>query len=86
MAKSGYTERDIDYLGILHMKRSAHERVLEELGLSGDQTIYLDHLRTHRAVDPALSLELGLREKKIQGKGIWSSSSAPGDRLCLGLS
>lgn len=64
--KSGYTERDIDYLGILHMKRSAHERILGELGLSGDQTIYLDHYGHIGQFDPVLSLELGLRENKIR--------------------
>src|SRR5690606_14024399 len=52
--------------GILHMKRSAHERILEELGLSGDQTIYLDHYGHIGQFDPVLSLELGLRENKIR--------------------
>ena len=36
LAKSGYEEKDIDYLAIFHMKRSAHEYVLRELGLAED--------------------------------------------------
>jgi 3-oxoacyl-[acyl-carrier-protein] synthase-3 len=41
LAKSGHTRADIDYLNILHMKRSAHDFVLRELGLRDDQTFYL---------------------------------------------
>lgn len=33
MRKSGYKDEDISYLAMLHMKKSAHEYVLKELGL-----------------------------------------------------
>ena len=42
LEKSGLTEHDIDYLGILHMKKSAHDFVLSQLGLNEDQSIYLN--------------------------------------------
>ncbi|WAA08759.1 3-oxoacyl-ACP synthase [Fervidibacillus albus] len=56
--KSGYSEKDIDYLAILHMKRSAHEYVLRELGLSENQTIYLENYGHIGQIDQILSLEL----------------------------
>lgn len=42
LRKSGFSEKEISYLGILHMKKSAHEYVLNELGLSEEQSIYLE--------------------------------------------
>ena len=43
LEKSGYSEEDIDYLAILHMKKSAHDFVLHELGLHEDnQFIYMN--------------------------------------------
>jgi 3-oxoacyl-[acyl-carrier-protein] synthase III len=38
----GLTRADIDFLNILHMKRSAHQFVLHELGLGEDQSFYLE--------------------------------------------
>jgi 3-oxoacyl-[acyl-carrier-protein] synthase III len=64
--KSGYSVRDIDYLGILHMKRSAHEYVLTELGLSLDQSIYLEDYGHIGQIDQILSLELALEQGKIK--------------------
>ena len=42
LARSGLGRADIDFLNILHMKRSAHRHVLGELGLGEDQTFYLE--------------------------------------------
>ncbi|MFV8756218.1 3-oxoacyl-ACP synthase [Nannocystaceae bacterium ST9] len=39
---SGLTRRDIGFLNILHMKRSAHDYVLRELGLRPEQSFYLE--------------------------------------------
>lgn len=64
--RSGYKESDIDYLAILHMKRSAHEYVLKELGLSLDQSIYLDNYGHIGQMDQILSLELALAEGKVK--------------------
>jgi 3-oxoacyl-[acyl-carrier-protein] synthase III len=64
--KSGYSVSDIDYLGILHMKRSAHEYVLTELGLSLDQSIYLEEYGHIGQIDQILSLELALEQGKIK--------------------
>jgi 3-oxoacyl-[acyl-carrier-protein] synthase-3 len=56
----------IDYLAILHFKRSAHDAVLAELGLRPEQSTYLDEYGHVGQNDQVLSLELGLRDGKIQ--------------------
>ncbi len=65
LAESGLTEGDIDYLAILHFKRSAHDAVLNELGLTEEQTTYLDHYGHLGQNDQILSVELGLQAGKI---------------------
>lgn len=71
--KSGYATSDIDYLAILHMKRSAHEHVLKRLGLSERQSFYLEEYGHIGQIDQILSLELGLHTGRIQ----------PGDLVVL---
>lgn len=66
LEKSGYTEEDIDYIGILHMKKSAHDYVLNELGLTHDQSIYLENYGHIGQIDQILSLELAEKEGKIK--------------------
>jgi 3-oxoacyl-[acyl-carrier-protein] synthase III len=63
---SGLPENGIDYLAILHFKRSAHDAVLAELGLRPDQSTYLDEYGHLGQNDQVLSLELGLRDGKIK--------------------
>jgi 3-oxoacyl-[acyl-carrier-protein] synthase-3 len=48
------------------MKRSAHEYVLTELGLSLDQSIYLEDYGHIGQIDQILSLELALEQGKIK--------------------
>ncbi|TLS38271.1 3-oxoacyl-ACP synthase [Pseudalkalibacillus caeni] len=66
LEKSGYSTNDIDYLAILHMKKSAHEYVLKELGLSEEQSIYLSEYGHIGQIDQILSLELAEKEGKIK--------------------
>lgn len=66
LEQSNLTVQDIDYLAILHMKRSAHVGVCQDLGIREDQTIYLEHYGHLGQFDPILSLELGLKEGKIK--------------------
>ncbi|WP_307066887.1 3-oxoacyl-ACP synthase [Alkalibacillus filiformis] len=65
LSDSGFTEEDIDYLAILHMKRSAHQYILDELGLHEDQTIYLDHYGHIGQIDQILSLQLAQEQNKL---------------------
>jgi len=66
LRKSGYSEADIDYLAILHMKKSAHDYVLRELGLSADHSIYLENYGHIGQIDQILSLELATSEGKLK--------------------
>ncbi|QCJ45286.1 3-oxoacyl-ACP synthase [Bacillus sp. S3] len=66
LRKSGYSVADLSYLAILHMKKSAHEYVLKELGLSDEQSIYLEDYGHIGQIDQILSLELAMNEGKIK--------------------
>ncbi len=85
MRKSGYAENEIDYLAILHFKKSAHLAALKELGLTEDQSTYLDEYGHIGQNDQLLSIKLGLAAGKIKdgsrivlvGAGlgfVWASS------------
>jgi 3-oxoacyl-[acyl-carrier-protein] synthase-3 len=65
LAASGCTRADIGYLNILHMKRSAHDFVLRELGLRPDQTVYLSNYGHMGQQDQALSIKLGLESGRL---------------------
>lgn len=58
--------RPIDYLALLHMKKSAHDAILGPLELGQEQSIYLDHYGHFGAPDQVLSL--GLAERRGQLK------------------
>ena len=63
---SGYTMDDVDYIAILHMKYSAHKFMLDQLGLSEEQSIYLDEYGHIGQNDQIISLELALEEGKVK--------------------
>ncbi len=66
LRKSGLTREDIGYLDILHMKRSGHKGMLKDLGLTDDQTTYLENYGHIGQIDQILSLKLGLESGKIK--------------------
>lgn len=66
LRKANLKRSDIDYLAILHMKRSGHVGMLEELGLRKDQTIYLEDYGHIGQIDQILSLHLALQEGKVK--------------------
>lgn len=66
LKKSGYEQGDIDYLSILHIKRSGHLAMLKDLGLSEDQSIYLEQYGHVGQVDQILSLKLALDQGKLK--------------------
>ncbi len=63
---SGYTMDDVNYIAILHMKYSAHKFMLDQLGLSEEQSIYLDEYGHIGQNDQIISLELALEEGKVK--------------------
>ncbi|MFZ5825252.1 MAG: 3-oxoacyl-ACP synthase [Bacillota bacterium] len=65
-AKGGYETSQIDYCAILHMKRSAHEMLLAELGLSTERSIYLSDYGHIGQIDQILSIHLALEQGMIK--------------------
>ena len=66
LEKSHLTRSDINYLDILHIKRSGHLGMLKDLGLTEDQTVYLEDYGHMGQVDQILSLALGLKQGKVK--------------------
>lgn len=64
--KSGATLADVRFLGITHMKKSFYLQILEAIGLSAEQSIYLQDYGHVQSVDQVLSIELGLAAGKIK--------------------
>lgn len=56
----------IDYLGLLHMKRSAHRAVLAEVGLTEDDAVYLEDHGHMGQLDPIFCLELGAASGRLR--------------------
>jgi 3-oxoacyl-[acyl-carrier-protein] synthase-3 len=76
LAHSGYTQQDLNYLALLHMKRSAHQTVLGELGLTEENSVYLEEIGHVGQFDQLFSLELGLDQGKIREGDVISMVSA----------
>jgi 3-oxoacyl-[acyl-carrier-protein] synthase-3 len=67
LKKSGGLEiKDIDYLAILHFKKSTHEYILDKLGLNNNQTTYLDEFGHIGQNDQIISIIEGLKTGKIK--------------------
>ncbi|XMB65882.1 3-oxoacyl-ACP synthase [Mycoplasmatota bacterium zrk1] len=66
LTKSNLTREDVDFLAILHIKRSGHIAILDELQLTEDQTIYLEDYGHVGQIDQIVSLHLGVEQGKIK--------------------
>jgi len=66
LRKGGLTDSDIDYLAILHFKRSTHDLVLRDLGLTEEQTTYLNEYGHVGQNDQVISILEGLESGKIK--------------------
>jgi 3-oxoacyl-[acyl-carrier-protein] synthase-3 len=66
LRKSGYSRDDIGYLNVLHIKRSAHLDMLQRLGLTEEQSVYLsDHGHTGEQ-DAMISIVEGLKQGHLK--------------------
>lgn len=65
-AATSSMQKPIDYLCLLHMKKSAHDAIVEQLELKSEQCIYMDTYGHFGAPDQVLSL--GLAQKRNQLK------------------
>lgn len=67
LQQSGYTRKDIDYLALLHMKRSAFEYVAKAVGVDPyKQATYFEEIGHNGQNDGIISLEYGLNSGKIK--------------------
>ena len=66
LRKSNMTRKDIGFLDILHMKRSGHVSMLNELGLKDNQSIYLENYGHIGQIDQILSLHLALQSGQVK--------------------
>jgi 3-oxoacyl-[acyl-carrier-protein] synthase-3 len=71
--RSGAALADVKFLGISQMKRSFWHAILDALGLTPEQSVYLENHGHVQSVDQVLALELGLKQGKIK----------PGDLIVL---
>jgi len=73
LEKSNLTRDDIDFLNILHIKRSSHKHMLEILKLTEEDTIYLEHYGHIGQIDQILTLHLAIEENRLK----------QGDVMCM---
>lgn len=73
LEKSSLTREDLGFLAILHIKRSGHEFMMNELNLKEDQTLYLEEYGHIGQIDQILSIHLGVEQGLIK----------PGDNICM---
>jgi len=66
LRKSALTRKDLTYLAILHIKRSGHQSMVTDLGLTADQTIYLEDYGHIGQIDQILSLHLALQSGQVK--------------------
>ncbi len=71
--RSGATMADVKFLGISQMKRSFWLSILEEIGLTPEQSVYMENHGHVQSVDQVMALEMGLQQGKIK----------PGDLVVL---
>ena len=71
--KGGASLADVKFLGITHMKKSFYTQILASVGLTPEQSVYLQDYGHVQSVDQVLAIELGLAEGKIK----------PGDLIVL---
>lgn len=66
LRKSGCARADVGYLNVLHMKPSAHLDMLQRLGLSEEQSVYLSHHGHLGQQDAMLSIVEGLKQGRLK--------------------
>lgn len=74
--KSGIAKEELGYLAVLHFKYSQHKAMVESLGLTEDQSIYLSHYGHLGQVDQILSLHLALEQGKVKDGTVISMIAA----------
>ncbi len=64
--RSGLTLADLDFVCLLHTKRSMFDALLAALGMTADQAVYLDDTGHMSGVDSLLGLDRAIREGRVE--------------------
>jgi len=64
--KSNINKSELGFLAVLHFKKSMYKVMLEQLGLTEDQSIYLNNIGHVGQIDQIISLELAVKQNKIK--------------------
>ena len=73
---SGIAKEKLGFLAVLHFKFSMHKLMLEKLGLTESQSIYLNKYGHAGQIDQILSLHLALEQGKVKEGTIVSMIAA----------
>lgn len=74
--KSNVNKEELGYLAVLHFKKSMHDFMVAELGLTSEQSIYLENYGHMGQIDQILSLELALDNKLVSDGTVVSMIAA----------
>jgi len=66
LEKSNLQLNDIDYLAILHIKKSAHDEILKRIQVDSSKSLYLENYGHMQQFDPILSLFLAKSDGLIK--------------------
>jgi len=66
LERSGLGRADIGYLNVLHLKPSAHRFILDQLGLTEEQSTHLNEYGHIGQQDQPLSIRLGLESGRLR--------------------
>ena len=64
--KSNINKSELGYLAVLHFKKSMYRVMLDQLGLTEEQSIYLSNIGHLGQIDQMISLQLALEQNKIK--------------------
>ncbi len=64
--KSKINKSELGYLAVLHFKKSMYKIMLEQLGLTEEQSIYLSNIGHIGQIDQIISLQFALEQNKIK--------------------
>jgi 3-oxoacyl-[acyl-carrier-protein] synthase-3 len=70
---TAYTRRDIDFLNMSLVKPSAHREMLGQLGLTGEQGVYMSRVGHIGEQDAIINIEAGLEQGRLR----------PGDTMAV---
>lgn len=66
LRKSAMQRKNIDYLAVLHFKRSMYHVILEQLSLTTNQSVYLSKYGHAGQIDQIISLHEGLKTGRVK--------------------